>query len=249
MIRRTIPILFAMTIFFSMTAIVMAESFQINTDKSVVSMGEYVSVNVRLEESMTGQFRNVQGQLYYDTDLLTYVSHQSGEQFSNYTYADMPDRKYFTFTNTDFTDDGFSKINEGKAVSVKFKVNEDVTEEHLKAAFSLKVDIQDIRGEEEEVTSSTALLICNGVHQESASVKGGEHEDQKNSELKGNDKTICEKCGEKYVINKEAEIASVHDNDVHGKNDEKANSLLIAVIITALAAACVLIAYRRKYKR
>lgn len=243
MIRKMTLVLFAIMMFFSMTEIVMADSFQINTDKSTVSPGEPVTIRVWLDEMVTGEFRNLQGQISYDTDLLTYVSHKKGEVSSDYTFADMPDRKYFTFSNTDFTDDGFSKINKGTVVSVQFKVKDDVVEEHLKTALMLTVNVQDIEGKSENLMSSVSILICSQNH-------GKSNGSEANNENKASDEAVCENCGEEYIIDEDASTRSIDDDidDDIKEGDDQNNGLLIAAIITALAVVCVFIAYRRKYR-
>ncbi len=240
MIRKTISILFAITMFFSMTTVAMAESFQIYKDKSVVSSGETVTISIVLDEAMNGEFRNIQGQLSYDTDLLAYVSHQGGEEYSGYTYADMADRKYFTFSYTDFTDDGLLEISKGTVVSVKFKVNDGVTEEHLKAALMLTVNVQDVKGRTDDLTSESSVLICNEEQQESADSQDG------------NDEEVCEKCGKKYVAGEASSTRAVNgdiDNSQTGGQGYQNNGLLIAAIVTAMAAVCVFIVYRRKCRK
>lgn len=245
MIRKMTLVLFAIMMFFSMTEIVMADSFQINTDKSTVGPGEPVTIRVWLDEMVTGEFRNLQGQISYDTDLLTYVSHKKGEVSSDYTFADMPDRKYFTFSNTDFTDDGFSKINKGTVVSVQFKVKDDVVEEHLKTALMLTVNVQDIEGKSENLMSSVSILICSQNH-------GKSNGSEANNENKASEELACKKCGEEYVVDEAVSKRSIDediDNDDTEDSDHQNNSLLIAAIITALAAVCVLMTYRKKFRK
>lgn len=244
MIKKMTPILFAIMIFVNTATIVMADSFQINTDKSTVSPGETVTVSIALDETMVGEFRNLQGQLSYETALLTYVSHQTGASSFNYTFANLADRNYFTFSNTDFTDDGFSQIGKGAIASVKFKVKDEITEEHLKTALRLTINIQDIKGKSEELTSSDSILICTQNHDKS-------NDSKVNNEKKVNDELICKKCGGEYVIDEALSTQSIDediDNDETKESDHQNNSLLIAAIITALIAACVLISYRRKYR-
>jgi len=243
MIRKMISILFAITMFFSMTAAVMADSFQINTDKNVVSTGETMTVSIALDETMYGEFRNLQGQLSYDTVLLMYVSHRSSDKYSDYTFADMADRNYFTFSNTDFTDDGFSTISKGTVASIEFKVKDGVTEEHLKTALMLNVNVQDIKGNSEELASSISILICGQSHEKS-------NDSESNNKNKASDEAVCENCGEEYIIDEDASTRSIDDDIDDGikEGDDQNNGLLIAAIITALAVVCVFIAYRRKYR-
>jgi len=241
MIKKIISILFAILIFSSMTVVAMAESLQITTDKDTVSAGELISINVVFDETITGEYRNIQGQLNYNTDLLTYVSHQSGEQYNNYTCSDMADRGYFTFSYTDFTDDGFSEIAEGNVVSVKFKVKENLTTDHIKTALDLDANIQDIKGNTEELTVSTSVLICEKHEVVSSDTVKEVNEDEDVINDK-KDKTVCEKCGEEYSVDEIIATGTTHDDS------SNIGGLAIGVIITVLAATGVLLVYRKKYK-
>ena len=206
--KKIIPVLLALALFFSMTAAVMADSFQINTDRDTVSRGDKVTVNITLDEDISGQFRNVQGQLNYDTELVTYESHELGESYSNYTANDMPDRKYFTFSNTDFTDDGFSKIPAGDVVAVTFKVSRNIKADHLNTTFTLKLSMQDISGKTENLAADTSVLICNG-QKNSGSTQTFADEDT------GNDSQnqVCDKCGKEYMVSEKKNGNSGTDED------------------------------------
>lgn len=247
--RRIIQMLVAIMLFFSMTTAVMAESIYINTDKGTVSRGETVTVEIYMNEKLSGEFRNVQGQLVYDPELVTYVSHEMGEDYSNYTANDFPDRKYFTFTNTDFTAEGFREIPEGKAVAVTFEVNKKVKEEHLSTSFLLQLSVQDISGKTEELAADTSVLICNG------------HEKANNNsaaEDTGTDKqdSVCDNCGQKYTVKE----STADENGINGEaaNDfqadvddgqEKGTNRAVAIVVIIAVAIAAAVAGRKIIKR
>lgn len=206
--KKIIPVLLALVLFFSMTAAVMAESFQLNTDRDTVSRGDKVTVNVTLDEDVSGQFRNVQGQLNYDPETVTYESHELGESYSNYTANDMPDRKYFTFTNTDFTDDGFSAISAGNVVSVTFKVGKNIKAEHLNTTFTLKLSMQDISGKTENLAADTSVLICTGQKNSGSTQTSADEDTGTDSQNQ-----ICDKCGKEYTVSEKKDADSGTDKD------------------------------------
>ena len=100
-----------------------------------------MTVTVKMNETLTGNFRNVQGQLNYDTSALTYVSHTMGGSYSRYVSSDMPNRSYFTFSNTYFTKEGFKEVPQGTIATVVFKANGDLSETHLSATFTIQIFI------------------------------------------------------------------------------------------------------------
>ena len=183
--KRIFSVFLALMLFCSMTVTAMAESFQISTDKNVISAGENVTVTVKLDKAMNGNYRNVQGQLKYDTATLAYVSHQMGDKYTHYASKNMPDRKYFTFSNTNMTAGGFTEIPQGTVATVVFKTNKDIAADHVTAALTLSMSIQDINGKSVKTDSAASLVICR------------EHTWNKGEVVSGN---ACETTGEiKYT--------------------------------------------------
>ncbi len=158
--KKLMTMLFALMLFCSMSVSVMAASVGVSTDKSAVDAGDTVTVTVKMNETLTGNFRNVQGQLNYDTSAWTYVSHTMGGSYSSYQSSDMPNKSFFTFTNTDFTKEGFKEVPQGTIVTVVFKANSNLSEKHLSAAFTLNMNVQDVNGQSENSSSSASVLIC-----------------------------------------------------------------------------------------
>ena len=259
--KKIIPILFVLVLLAAMTATAAADSFQINTDKNTVSAGESVTVSVVLDEKIEGSFRNVQGQLNYDPDILRYESHTLGDGYAEYVTSDMPDRKYVTFTNTDFTEDGFSNLPAGSVITVTFKANDSAYAEHLKTALTLNLSIQDTEGRMQDMTAETAVTICSGQNNDGSAAAGNDINETA-------DKTkmeVCEKCGTEYVSDKNTGEQSTYD-DVSTDSTESAadhsdaadepelendgtDKLLIIALITAAAIAGALIVYRRVSRR
>lgn len=158
--KRIFSVFLALMLFCSMTVTAMAESFQISTDKNVISAGENVTVTVKLDKAMSGNYRNVQGQLKYDTATLTYVSHQMGDKYGHYAAKDMPARQYFTFSNTNMTAGGFAEIPQDTIATVVFKTNKAIAADHVNASLTLKMSVQDINGKSVKTDSAASLVIC-----------------------------------------------------------------------------------------
>ena len=160
MIKKLISTVLATMLLCSTTASAMAAGFQVSTDKNVVNAGETVTVTVNLDKELAGNFRNVQGQLVYDTSRLTYVSHKMSSPYQHYMAKDMPARKYFTFSNTDTSAAGFSSMPKGNVVTVVFQTSQSMTGAHATAAFTLTMSVQDTAGHSEKTTSAASLVVC-----------------------------------------------------------------------------------------
>ncbi|MBR6798997.1 MAG: hypothetical protein IKM63_02890, partial [Firmicutes bacterium] len=135
--KRIFSMFLALMLFCSMTVTAAAESFQISTDKNVVEAGENVTVTVKVGDTLIGSYRNVQGQLKYDTDVLTYVSHEMGKNYVDYSSKNMSGKKYFTFSYTEMKEIGFSELPKGTIVSVIFKAKKDIEEKNLSSKLTL----------------------------------------------------------------------------------------------------------------
>lgn len=157
--KRIFSMFLALMLFFSMTVTAAAESFQINTDKDVIEAGEEVTVTVRLNDTLTGNYRNVQGQLKYDVDILSYVSHEMGEKYGHYSAKYLQNKKFFTFSNVDLTSGGFSEIPKGTIVLIVFKTNKDITEKKLNTKFVLNMSVQDIDGSSNKSKIDAAIVV------------------------------------------------------------------------------------------
>ena len=158
--KRIFSMFLALMLFFSMTVTASAESFQISTDKNVIEAGEKVTITVKLDDTLTGNYRNVQGQLKYDTGVLTYNSHKMGEKYAHYSSKNLSGKKYFTFSYTDTTSGGFSEIPKGTIVSVVFKTKADITEKNLTSKLTLNMSVQDINGNTEKAETETSIVLC-----------------------------------------------------------------------------------------
>lgn len=158
--KRIFSMFLALMLFCSMTVTAAAESFQISTDKNVVEAGENVTVTVKVGDTLIGSYRNVQGQLKYDTDVLTYVSHEMGEKYVHYSSKNMSGKKYFTFSFTDMTAGGFSEIPKGAIVVVVFKTKKDIAEKNLSSKLALNMSVQDISGSSNKTDADVSVTIC-----------------------------------------------------------------------------------------
>ena len=158
--KKIFSMFLALMLFCSMTVTAMADSFQIGTDKELIDAGENVTVTVNLDKTLTGDFRNIQGQLKYDTDILTYVTHKMGDDYEGYSSKNILERSYFTFSYTDMTAGGFSEVPQGNIAVIIFKSNKEITADHVDAALTLTMKVQNIKGVTERIEDSASCIIC-----------------------------------------------------------------------------------------
>ena len=149
MMKKLISMAFVLIMICCMTGTAMAESETENQ----------ITVTVKLNQTLTGEFRNVQGQLNYDPDVLTYVSHSMGTDYADYASKDMPAKKYFTFSRTDMSQTGFTMIPKGTIAVVTFEHDGSLTDVQLDTAFTLKLTVQDTAGNIEQVSSKGELVV------------------------------------------------------------------------------------------
>lgn len=200
--KRIFSMFLALMLFFSMTVTASAENFQISTNKNVIEAGEKVTVTVKLGDALTGSYRNVQGQLKYDTDVLTYKSHEMGEKYEHYSSKYMPGKKYFTFSYTDMTSGGFSQLSKGTIVSVVFKTKKDITEKNLSSKLTLNMSVQNTKGKTNKTKADTSIVICKEHTWKQSIEKATMTEDG----IKSNYCSVCNKAGEEVVIPKAATV-------------------------------------------
>lgn len=212
-VRNIIRALAVIILFCSMTAVAMADTFQLYTEQSEIMAGEKLTVTVSLAQSLDGSYRNLQGQLQYDDAILTYCSHQLAEEYSAYMAADMPEKSCFTFSNTDFTDEGFKELRAGELVVVTFEVKKQATKGISETMLQLEVDLQDTQGLEETLTSALSIDIHSGQCQE-----------------------IGENAGTSEPSLTEATVKRESTQSVH-EASKKQNPMLIGAIVVILAAA------------
>lgn len=157
--KKAISLILPLVLVCGLAVNAMAAEFQISTDKDVINAGETVTIAVGLDETLTGAFRNVQIQIYYNTDELTYTSHQLGGAYSHYASGDVAKRGYFACSNTDFNPSGFAEIPQGTIVTVVFTANAEMTADHLTTELNVAASVQDIYGETEEKTLPLTIVI------------------------------------------------------------------------------------------
>ena len=74
-------------------------SFIVKLNKAQVKAGERFEATIRLSATIpaSADITNVQGELHYDTDALTYVSHQFSPAYSSYEAENMVSKNRFQF--------------------------------------------------------------------------------------------------------------------------------------------------------
>ena len=151
MMKKLISMVFVLIMIFCMTGTAMAENGTVVKNQ--------VTVIVKLNQTLTGEFRNVQGQLNYDPDVLAYVSHTMGTDYADYASKDMPEKKYFTFSRTDMSQTGFTTIPKGTIAVVTFEHDGSLTDAQLDTAFNLKLTVQDTAGNIEPAETRAVMYV------------------------------------------------------------------------------------------
>lgn len=157
--KKIISIFLALMLFCSMTVTAMAADFQVTADNISIVPGEQVTVTIKLDQKLTGNFRNVQGQLIYNQDVMTYVSHTMSKNYMEYASKHIPAKTYVTFSKTDMTAAGFTAIPQGTIATVKFQSKSEMTESQLNANFTLKMSVQDTSGNTDRNLSEVTITI------------------------------------------------------------------------------------------
>ena len=149
MVKRILSLFVAMSMVVGMLPLnVFADEtntrFSVTTSAETVTAEETFTVTVALDETITKSedITNVQGELYYDTDVLTYVTHDRGESLKGFTATNKEDSKRFQFSRTAMgNEDGeleSFEIPAGNMVTVTFAVNENLAENHVNALIRFK---------------------------------------------------------------------------------------------------------------
>ena len=163
--KKILSLLLALILVGSMTVSAFAAEFQVGVSETVIEAGEEVTVTITLDETLvpveTTGFRNIQGQLKYDTAILTYVSHEMGESYKHYGSANIPARSYFTFSYSEQSNaTGFADIPAGTVVTIVFKAVEDIEESHLAASLSLELKTNEPGKDAVWYKNAATVVIC-----------------------------------------------------------------------------------------
>ena len=162
--KKILSLLLALILVGSMTVSAFAAEFQVGVSETVIEAGEEVTVTITLDETLvpveTTGFRNIQGQLIYDPEILTYVSHEMAEAYKHYSSKDMPARKYFTFSYTAFNEEGFTEIPAGTVVTIVFQATKEIEASHLAASLSLELKTNELGKDAVWYKNAATVVIC-----------------------------------------------------------------------------------------
>ena len=162
--KKILSLLLALILVGSMTVSAFAAEFQVGVSETVIEAGEEVTVTITLDETLvpveTIGFRNIQGQLIYDPEILTYVSHEMAEAYKHYSSKDMPARKYFTFSYTAFNEEGFTEIPAGTVVTIVYRATEEIEASHLAASLSLELKTNELGKDAVWYKNAATVVIC-----------------------------------------------------------------------------------------
>lgn len=162
--KKILSLLLALILVGSMTVSASGAEFQVGVSEKVIGAGEEVTVTITLDETLvpveTVGFRNIQGQLIYDPEILNYVSHEMAEAYRHYSSKDMPARQYFTFSYTAFNEEGFTEIPAGTVVTIVFRAAEQIEVSHLAASLSLELKTNELGKDAVWYQNGASVVIC-----------------------------------------------------------------------------------------
>ena len=74
-----------------------AVAFEVNTDADVIRAGEQVSVTIKLDKTIPegDEITTVQGELYYNPSVLTYVSHEMEKDYKHFMSMNREEKERF----------------------------------------------------------------------------------------------------------------------------------------------------------
>ena len=162
--KKILSLLLALILVGSMTVSASGAEFRVGVSEKVIGAGEEVTVTITLDETLapveTAGFRNIQGQLIYDPEILNYVSHEMAEAYRHYSSKDMPARQYFTFSYTAFNEEGFTEIPAGTVVTIVYRATEEIEASHLAASLSLELKTNELGKDAVWYQNGASVVIC-----------------------------------------------------------------------------------------
>lgn len=144
--RRVLLAIFILMMLCPVWTMAATPVFYLDADKEAIEKQDTITISVNLKESFQGNYRNLQGKLYYDTDVISYVSHEMDASYVDYVAMDMQEKGFFAFSNTDFTEDGFSEVKADTIVTIVFQVKKKIPRKTERVTFDFVADLQDIKG-------------------------------------------------------------------------------------------------------
>ncbi len=155
--RRVLLAIFILMMLCPVWTMAATPVFYLDADKEFVEKQDTIILSVKLKESFQGNYRNIQGKLYYDTDVISYVSHEMGASYADYVATDMQEKGFFAFSNTDFTEDGFSDVKKDTIVKIVFQIKKKIPRKTDQVIFDFVADLQDTKGNSETFTDTFVL--------------------------------------------------------------------------------------------
>ena len=160
--KRILSMTLALVLACTLAITAVATNFQISTSNDVIEVGQQVTVTVALKETLTHEnhFRNCQGELYYDPDVLTYVSHTMGTGYEDFDNAHLKNRKRVQFSKTAMNSGGYESIPAGTVITVVFLAKETVTDSYLESTIALKISVMPVGMDAVQTNDSVSIKIC-----------------------------------------------------------------------------------------
>ena len=210
----------------------LASRFKLNISDASISSGEQVTVTIALNQAVlkSDHVTNVQGELYFDADELTYVSYELDHSYSDYKAGYVKSKERFQFSKTSMNREAY-ECESGDVVKVVLKVNEDMTAKQLKANLRLKMKVSTKNAQTVQAESEKSILICKSHEWSSsytidkkatATADGSKSKHCKVCDAKSSVQTIYKASGVKlsaasYVYNGKTKSPSVVIKDSKGR--------------------------------
>ena len=136
--------------------------FNLDFSKKNIMSGEEFTVSVRLDEDFSSDedLATIQWELDYDSEILTYVSHEFADGYEDYRSKHFEDKSRVQFSKTSM-DATSVEIPAGDVITVTFKAKENLDVDHLDVSFTLKNSFRK-HTEAEDTTATTKDEIVVG---------------------------------------------------------------------------------------
>ncbi|MBE5956491.1 MAG: hypothetical protein E7253_08565 [Lachnospiraceae bacterium] len=148
--KKILSLILTVTLICGLAVSVSAAEFNLDTSVEYIKAGEEVSVTVQLDETILPEQKAtmIQGELYYDTDLLVCNSVNASEIYSFLTcrISSREPRIQFNWFDSTSGSAGYQRFPAGEVVTVVFTAKEDLELDHVKSDFNLKLRVETATG-------------------------------------------------------------------------------------------------------
>lgn len=137
--KKIVSIILSISLIFAVAISTFAAEFEIVSDSDQIKAGEKITVEIILGKTipLSENIVNLQGELYYDTEILSYVSHEMGEDYSDFLNQNMPNKNRFQFSKTSMTLTPY-EVKAGTVLKITFLAAENLSVKELETVFQFE---------------------------------------------------------------------------------------------------------------